>query len=102
MNGARAEPFASTSRPPRTRRKITIGASHHFLRTRRKFKNSLIMASLFIRRKNHRPAITFLRYSTQIRQKWPKSKTVNPRKNGKRGDGPLEQKLDGVVFSFLT
>src|SRR6266566_5093793 len=48
MNGAKAEPLASTSRAPSSTRKIAIGASHHLLCTRRKSQNSLRMASLFI------------------------------------------------------
>jgi hypothetical protein len=42
MKGTRAEPLAGTSKPPRSRRKITIGASHHFLRSRGKSQNSLV------------------------------------------------------------
>src|SRR6266404_1214238 len=47
MNGARAEPFANTKSAPNISKKMTIGASHHFLRTRKKSQNSFKIASLF-------------------------------------------------------
>lgn len=47
MNGAKAEPFAKTSRPPKSNKNMTIGASHHFLRTRKKSQNSLMIENLF-------------------------------------------------------
>ncbi len=48
MKGASAEPLAKINRPPSSRRKITIGANHHFFRALRKLQNSLMMASLLI------------------------------------------------------
>src|ERR1700752_4455960 len=41
MKGARAEPWVSTINDPKSARTMMIGASHHFLRTRRKSQNSL-------------------------------------------------------------
>lgn len=46
MNGARAEPSARTRINPRAKRNTTTGASHHFLRTRRKLQNSRRIESL--------------------------------------------------------
>src|SRR5687767_14151804 len=46
MNGARAEPSARARTNPSVRRKTTMGASHHFLRTRRKLQNSRRIESL--------------------------------------------------------
>ena len=46
MNGANAEPLAKTSNAPNIRRKMTIGASHHFLRSQRNCQNSLRIENL--------------------------------------------------------
>jgi len=40
MKGATAEPSVNTKRVPNNARKKMMGASHHFLRTLRKSKNS--------------------------------------------------------------
>src|SRR5437660_10957471 len=40
MNGATAEPFASTARPPNTTITINTGSSQNFLRSRRNSQNS--------------------------------------------------------------
>src|SRR6266576_128463 len=48
MNGASAEPLSKINSPPSNNRKTTIGAIHHFFRSRRKSRNSLMIASLFI------------------------------------------------------
>lgn len=42
MNGAITEPWAAMSRAPRITMTMMIGASHSFLRTRRKAHSSLI------------------------------------------------------------
>ena len=40
MKGATADPSVNTKRAPNNTRKTIIGASHHFLRTKRKSQNS--------------------------------------------------------------
>jgi hypothetical protein len=48
MKGATAELFTRTINPPKRMRKITIGVSHHFFRTFKKFHISTIIDSLLI------------------------------------------------------
>ena len=48
INGASAEPWVRTISPPRRSNKITMGASHHFLRTFRNSHNSEIIEILLI------------------------------------------------------
>ena len=48
MKGAKAEPSVRTIKAPNNTRKIMIGASHHFLRTFMKSKNSKNIESLNI------------------------------------------------------
>ena len=49
MNGATAELSAKIINTPKRRSKIMIGASHHFLRSIKKFQNSLIIDILLIK-----------------------------------------------------
>jgi len=48
MNGATAEPSVKIINAPSRKRKMTIGANHHFLRTLRNDQNSEIIDSLLI------------------------------------------------------
>jgi hypothetical protein len=48
MNGANAEPEANTINTPKRRRIISIGASHHFLRSLKNAHRSVKIESLFI------------------------------------------------------
>jgi len=48
INGATAEPSEKIISAPKSKRKMIIGANHHFLRTFRKSKNSLIIESLLM------------------------------------------------------
>lgn len=48
MKGAKADPSVSTMRVPKRSKKIIMGASHHFLRIRKKSHNSFSIASFAI------------------------------------------------------
>jgi len=46
MKGAKTEPSETTKRTPITKRKTTIGKSHHFLLAFKKLQNSTIIDAL--------------------------------------------------------
>jgi hypothetical protein len=48
MNGATAEPSVKIINAPNKNKKMTMGASHHFLRTLRKDQNSATIDNLLI------------------------------------------------------
>ena len=48
MKGASAELLAKMTKTPSSTKKTRIGAIHHFLRSRRKAKNSLTIANRFM------------------------------------------------------
>ena len=48
INGASIELLAKITKTPNSTKKTRIGAIHHFLRSRRNSKNSLMIATLFM------------------------------------------------------
>src|SRR6267143_6916555 len=93
MNGARAEPSVTTRIKPSVRSRTTMGASHHFLRTRKKLQNS--------RRIDNLPFIDAISRRKRVRSRWIERSARDGQGNIARSFGIAQDKLRARSTSEL-
>src|ERR1700731_348632 len=93
MKGARAEPSVRTRIKPRVRSRTTIGASHHFLRTRKKLQNS--------RRIENFPLMSAISRQKRERSRWIERSALDGTRNIARSFGAAQDKLRTIHLKLF-